>query len=129
MINKPAGYPSVSPYFLVEDAFRFLEFLKTVFDAEEIMVHKDGKGGVMHAEVRIDDSVIMFGNSTKAFPPETGAVFMYVADTDVIYKKALAAGATPRQEPENKEYGRAAGLWDPFGNSWWITAVPTAQQV
>ncbi|WP_343702315.1 VOC family protein [Chitinophaga sp.] len=121
--NKPEGYPAVCPYFLVSDALKFLEFVKAAFDAEEIMVHKGDDGRVMHAEVRIDDSVIMFGNSTDAFPPETGAVFMFVSDTDATYKKALAAGATSRQEPDNKDYGRAAGIFDPFGNSWWITAV------
>lgn len=121
--NKPTGYPAVSPYFLVEDALKFLAFLKEVFDAEEIMVHKGDDGSVRHAEVRIDDSVIMFGNSIAEYPPEPGAVFIYVADTDATYKKALAAGATSRQEPQSKDYGRAAGVKDPFGNTWWITAV------
>ncbi|WP_119079367.1 VOC family protein [Chitinophaga alhagiae] len=121
--KKPEGFQTVCPYFLVSDALQFMAFVKTVFDAEEVLVHKDDDGRVLHAEVRIDDSVIMFGNSTDAFPPETGAVFMFVNDTDAVYKKALAAGATSRQEPATKDYGRAAGIFDPWGNSWWITAV------
>ncbi|RPE09032.1 VOC family protein [Chitinophaga lutea] len=121
--NKPEGYPAVSPYFLVPDADRFMHFVKTVFDAEEIMVYKDGAGRVMHAELRIDDSVIMLGNSTAVYPPQPGAVFMYVKDTDDTYRKALAEGARPQEEPADKDYGRSAGVFDAFGNSWWFTSM------
>lgn len=113
----------MSPYFLVPDADRFMHFVKTVFDAEEIMVYKDGAGRVMHAELRIDDSVIMLGNSTAVYPPQPGAVFMYVKDTDDTYRKALAEGARPQEEPADKDYGRSAGVFDAFGNSWWFTSM------
>lgn len=116
-------YPAVSPYFLVKDGSAFLSFMTTVFGATEKMVHRNDNGGIMHGEVMIDDSVIMFGESTSAFPPETGSVFVYVKDTDETYKKAMAAGSASRQEPMTKEYGRAAGIRDPFGNTWWITQV------
>src|SRR5687768_17078333 len=100
--NKPAGSPTLCPYFLLPDGDKFLTFLKDVFEAEEAAVYRDDSGSIMHAEVRIDDSVIMFGNSTEQFPPQTGGVFMYVTSTDDVYNKALAAGATSEQAPENK---------------------------
>ncbi|MRG45444.1 VOC family protein [Chitinophaga sp. SYP-B3965] len=114
---------AVSPYFLVKDGAAFLSFMTTVFDATVAAVHHNDNGGIMHGEVNIDDSIVMFGESTSAYPPETGSVFVYVKDTDETYKKAMAAGAVSRQEPMNKDYGRAAGVRDPFGNTWWITQV------
>lgn len=121
--NKPAGSPTLCPYFLVPDGDKFISFLKEVFEAEESAVYRDDNGRIMHAELRIDDSVIMFGNSTERFPPQTGGVFMYVTSTDDVYNKALAAGATSEGSPENKDYGRSAGIKDPFGNTWWITQL------
>jgi len=116
-------HPTVSPYFIVKDGAAFLSFLTTVFDAATIALHHNDKGGIMHGEAGIGDSVIMFGESSGAFPPETGAVFIYVKDTDDTYRKAMDAGAASRQEPSDKDYGRAAGIRDPFGNTWWITQV------
>lgn len=121
--NIPEGYQAVSPYFLVPDGDGFFAFLKTVFGAREKAAHRDGSGRLMHGEADIDGAVVMFGESSKDWAPETGAVFVYVKDTDETYKKAIEAGATSRQAPESKDYGRAAGIRDPFGNTWWITAV------
>lgn len=112
---------TVSPYFLVENGSAFLAFMNSVFDAATVSVHHNDNGGIMHGEVSIGDSIIMFGESSEAFPSETGSVFIYVKDTDETYKKAMAAGSTSRQEPSDKDYGRAAGVKDPFGNTWWIT--------
>lgn len=112
---------AVSPYFLVKDGAAFLAFMTNVFGATTVAVHHNESGGIMHGEAGIDDSIIMFGESTGDYPPETGSVFVYVKDTDETYKKAMAAGSTSRQEPSTKDYGRAAGIRDPFGNTWWIT--------
>ena len=121
--NKPAGTPTLCPYFLIPDANRFLSFLQDVFDAEESAVYRGDDGRVLHAEMRVDDSVVMFGNSTAQYPPQTGGVFMYVENTDETYQKAIAAGATSAEEPANKDYGRSAGVKDMFGNTWWITQL------
>ncbi|RPD39285.1 VOC family protein [Chitinophaga barathri] len=121
--NKPAGMTTLCPYFLVADADKFLSFLKDIFEAQESGVYRDDDGRIMHAEVRIDDSVIMFSNSTDLYPPLTCGVFIYVTGTDEVYNKALAAGATSEQAPEDKDYGRSAGIKDPFGNVWWLTQL------
>lgn len=117
------AHPTVSPYFIVKDGSAFLAFMTAVFGATEVTIHRDENGGIRHGEVSIGNSIIMFGESSGAFPPETGSVFIYVKDTDDTYKKALAAGSVSRQEPSDKDYGRAAGVKDPFGNTWWITQV------
>ncbi|MBO9151511.1 VOC family protein [Chitinophaga sp. GCM10012297] len=121
--NKPAGIPTLCPYFLMPDGNRFLSFLQNVFGAEEHAVYRNDDGGIMHAEMRIGDSVVMFGNSNEQYPPQTGGVFMYVSNTDEVYYKALAEGATSEAVPENKDYGRSAGVKDMFGNMWWITQL------
>ena len=115
------AHPTVSPYFILKDGAAFLSFLTTVFGATTIALHHNDKGGIMHGEAGIGESVIMFGESSGAFPDETGSVFIYVKDTDEVYRKAMAEGSESRQEPADKDYGRAAGIRDPFGNTWWIT--------
>lgn len=121
--NIPAGYPAVIPYFLVSDGDQFLVFLKTVFGAEEKATYRDAAGRLMHGEADISGSIIMFGESNEAWAPETSSVFVYVKDADATYAKAMEAGSISRQEPASKDYGRAAGIRDPFGNTWWITSV------
>ncbi|MGX5820592.1 VOC family protein [Chitinophaga lutea] len=122
-VKTPEGIPALSPYFLVKDAESLRTFMLQVFGAEDIAVYRNDNGGIMHAEMRISGSVVMFGQSTELYPPENGSVFLYVADTDATYRKAMEAGATSREAPGDKDYGRAAGFYDPFGNSWWITAI------
>lgn len=112
---------TVSPYFLVHDGEGFLGFLKEVFGATESGVYRNDDGQILHAELRLGDGSIMFGGATKDWPSETGGVFVFVENTDDIYKKAMSRGSESRQAPEDKDYGRAAGFRDPFGNTWWIT--------
>lgn len=121
--NIPEGYQAVIPYFLVSDGDQFFTFLKTVFEATEKAMHRDGNGRLMHGEASIDGSIVMFGESNETWKPEVSSVFIYVKDTDATYKRAMDAGSTSRQAPESKDYGRAAGIRDPFGNTWWITSV------
>jgi uncharacterized glyoxalase superfamily protein PhnB len=94
-----------------------------VFGAEERHRTMRDEKLIMHAELRIGDSVIMFADSTEKFSTKTAGMFIYVADTDDTYKKALAAGATSIMEPADQEYGKSAGITDPFGNDWWITSA------
>lgn len=124
--NKPAGISTVSPYFLVHDGEGFLLFLKEVLGAVENGVYRNDEGQILHAEVRLGDGSIMFGGATKDWPAETCGAFIYVSDTDDVYAKAMARGCESRQAPADKDYGRAAGFRDPFGNTWWITQLLAA---
>jgi PhnB protein len=79
-------------------------------------------GRIGHAEVRIDDSVIMIGDDReetwKAMP---SSIYLYVVDCDAVYKRALEAGATSLMEPKDQFYGdRSGGVKDPAGNHWFI---------
>jgi PhnB protein len=117
----PDGYPPVIPYLIIADPARQIEFLKAVFGARETGRHAMPDGSIMHAEVRVGESVIMMGGSSPQWPATQCSVYIYVEDTDAAYKRALDAGATSIQEPKDQFYGdRSAGVKDEFGNQWFI---------
>lgn len=117
----PDGYHSVTPYLVVSGASKLIDFLKQSFEAEEIERIASPDGAIMHAEVRIGDSVIMMGDATGESNPMPGTLHLYVNDADAAYQRALRAGATSMREPADQFYGdRSAGVKDAFGNIWWI---------
>ncbi len=118
---KPDGYTSVAPYLIVADASDTIEFLKRVFDAVELRRFENPDGTVMHAEVRIDDTVVMLADSAPNWPAMPANVHVYVPNVDATYQRALAAGATSVQEPTKKDDpDRRGGILDPGGTTWWI---------
>ena len=123
-MNIPEGYQTVMPYLIVKNAAKFSEFTQKVFGATEKNRHMRDEDIIMHAEVAIGGSVIMFADSTAQFNERTTGLFVYVEDADETYQKALDAGATSLMPPADQPYGRSSGVVDPFGNTWWITAPP-----
>ena len=121
-IKKSDGHQQVIPYLIVENASSFIDFVKHVFNAEEKMRVPRGEG-IMHAEVKIGDSTIMLSDVTEQFKQMNAGLFIYVANADETYLEAINAEATSIMEPTNQEYGRACGVKDPFGNTWWITSL------
>ncbi|MCB1202210.1 MAG: VOC family protein [Leptospiraceae bacterium] len=117
---KPDGYNSLSPYFIVQDAPRFISFLKTVFDAAELRKFEDSDGRIMHAEMKIDDSVIMLGEATSEHKPIQLVLHLYVADVDKIFERAVNAGCEPVKKPEVQEGDpdKRGTFLDFAGNSW-----------
>ena len=117
----PDGYHTVTPYLVVSDAAGLLDFLKRAFDAKETVCFKKPDGSIGHAEVQIGDSMIMLGQASGEWKPMPCAIYLYVPDTDAVYKKALQAGATSIKEPANQFYGdRNASVKDLCGNLWSI---------
>ena len=120
----PDGYHSVQPYFMVRGAKGLLEFVKKVFNATEVENMSAPDGTIMHAELKIGDSIIMLADARDPHQPTTAALSVYVPDVDATYKRALAAGGTSTMEPANQFYGdRQGGVKDQFGNVWWISTV------
>ena len=121
---KPEGYPSISPYLIVKGAAGTIEFLQRVFDAREIRRFADDEGRVMHAEVRLDDSVLMIADGNEAWTPIGSHVHVYVPDVDATYRKALEAGAESVQEPVRKDDpDKRGGVKDAGGTTWWISTM------
>jgi PhnB protein len=119
----PENYQTVMPYLIVNGAEKFIEFMKQVFDAEETHKTMRDKQTVMHAEIMIGGSTIMFADSTDMYGVRNAGMFIYVDDADAVYKKALDAGATIVSKITDQGYGRSGGVKDPFGNIWWITGI------
>jgi len=117
----PEGYSTFTPYFVVEGATDFIEFLKKGFGAEEMYRFAAPGGKLGHAEVRIGSSMVMLADTSPDYPPSRMNSYLYVPDVDATYKKVLAAGAQSKREPANQFYGdRVATLTDRWGNTWSI---------
>jgi PhnB protein len=118
---KPDGYNTVSPYLLVNGAAETIDFLTRVFGAQELRRFPSEDGRILHAEVRIDDSVLMLADANEYWPPVPGNVHVYVEDVGAAYRSALEAGAVSVQEPVKKEdEDKRGGVKDASGTTWWI---------
>lgn len=118
----PEGYQAVIPYLVVPGVARLIEFLQKAFGAELISKMTDPEGRVGHSEVRVAGCVVMMGEPMPPqYPPVPGALYLYVPNVDEVYKRAIAAGGTGVQPPEDKPYGdRQCWIKDPSGNTWWV---------
>lgn len=117
----PDGYHSVTPYLVVNDGAKTLEFLQRGLGAELLGRHDLPNGRLMHAEVRIGDSPVMIGESGEGNPARPCTLYLYVRDCDAAYKRALAAGAKSLREPADQFYGdRSGGVVDAEGIQWWF---------
>jgi PhnB protein len=117
----PDGYHNVTPYLTVPGVDKVIRFLKEAFGAEEKERFTAPDGRIMHAEVKIGDSVIMLGEPMGPWQPRPANLYLYVKDIDDAYRRALKAGGTSVMEPTDQFYGdRSGGVSDPSGNCWFI---------
>ena len=116
---KPAGYTSAAPYLMIADAEACLRFLEDTFGAKRLrVIPREGAPGIMHAEARIDDTVVMMGEVPDGPPAH---VHIYVADARATFARGLAAGAEEVQALQDKGDGDLrGGFRDSQGTTWWI---------
>lgn len=122
----PQGFHSITPSIVVSDADAAIAHYKKAFGAEEVMCLRSPDGGVMHAELRVGDSIFMLGGEwpdmgMKAPQPNhvSGGLHLYVADADQAFQRAVAAGCKPVMPPSDMFWGdRYAKVVDPFGHVW-----------
>ena len=119
----PEGYHTITPYLLISDASKAIDWYTKAFGAKEF-VRMDGPDGkVGHAELRIGDSVVMLADAADRSPSARGGTtvsfVLYVDDVDAAFKKAMDLGGKEVQPVEDKFYGDRMGtLNDPFGHEW-----------
>ena len=122
----PEGYHSVTPYLIVDDAARAIEFYKKAFGAVEKFRLPMGDR-IGHAEIKIGDSFVMLADEfpdmghlgPKARGGTTVSLMVYVEDVDSAFKQAVEAGGTEERPVENQFWGDRMGtLADPFGHKW-----------
>jgi PhnB protein len=125
----PEGYHTATPYLIVKDAARALEFYKKAFGARETMRFADPSGKIGHAEIRIGNSPIMLADEhpdmgfrgPQALGGSPVGILLYVEDADQWFARAIAAGATTLRPVKDQFYGDRSGtLTDPFGHNWTI---------
>ena len=125
----PDGYHTATPYLIVRDAARGIEFYKKAFGATEMLRCADPSGKLMHAEIKIGNSPIMLADEFPEMqilgPQSRGGstviILLYVEDVDARFSQAVAAGAKVVRPVKDEFYGDRAGtLEDPFGHVWTI---------
>jgi PhnB protein len=123
----PAGYHTVTPYLIIKGAAAALEFYKKAFGATELFRMPGPGGAIMHAEIKIGDSPIMFGEENPAMgavsPTTLGGspvgICLYVPDVDALAAQAIAAGVTVVRPVQDQFYGDRSGTFkDPYGHQW-----------
>ena len=120
---KPDDYNSVSPYLVVNNASALISFLVAVFGALELRRVAEPNGGRgVHAEVRLDDTVVILSDCSPGVCDAVEShVHVYVPDVDATYSKALQNGGLPVQPPGKKEAPDKRGAFkDRSGTTWWI---------
>ena len=117
---KPNNYNSASPYIMVDDARRFIEMLAHIFGAVEKRRYNKPDGKIMHAEVQLDDSIIMIADSTAEYPTYPLWMHVYVPDAQSTYDKAVAYGCEAIEAPVQKENDDdLRGTFKDFAGNFW----------
>jgi len=126
-VEKSEAPSIVTPYVMVSDVHRQIDFIKEVFGAEGKILGLGSQGGY-HSEYRIGDSLLMIGGGGKgskwAGTPAPVSLHVYVQDVDGVYQQAMQAGATSLMPPTDMTYGeRGAAIEDPNGNHWYVATA------
>ena len=123
----PAGYHTATPYLIMSDAARAIDFYKRAFGATELHRYDAPGGKIGHAEVKVGDSVIMLADeypdmgyrSPRAIGGTPVSIMLYIEDVDTWFKRAVDAGAKELRPVVDQFYGDRSGtLEDPFGHVW-----------
>jgi len=117
----PEGYRTVTPYLSVKGAAALLGFVQQAFGANVVERMDRPDGGLVHAAVKIGDSMVMMGEVMENCDPMPASIFIYVEDTDKVYQQALKAGASSVMAPSVQFWGDRLGVVkDACGNQWSI---------
>lgn len=123
----PEGYHTATPYLIIKGAAAAIEFYKKAFGAVELCRMGGPGDQVMHAEIKIGDSVLMvsdeYPDMNHRGPQSRGgttvSILLYVEDVDKSYAQAVAAGAAATRPVQDQFWGDRMGtLTDPFGHVW-----------
>src|SRR5581483_4252616 len=114
------GFQTVNVYLVVNGAARLIDFLKQAFSAEETFRMPRPDGAIMHAEVKIGETMLETADANDQHPPTPSAFHIYVENADETYRRALEAGAVSLTSLR-EDYGERFGsVRDPVGNEWYI---------
>jgi len=126
MAFKPNGYNSVSPYLIVKDGKKFVDMIEQVFDGQLTRSYKREDGSIMHAEVKLDDSIIMFSEATPEYGVYSLWMHVYVPDVHASFQRAIDFGCELISEPEQKpgDPDCRGSFRDSDGINWCVSTQP-----
>lgn len=118
----PPGFNTVTPYFFVENAEAFVEFLVNGLGGTETCRTMRPNGRIANAQVQLGTSAVMVSEATEKYRPMAGAYYLYVENADESMARALEHGAVREMEVCDMPYGdRQGGVKDRHGNIWWVS--------
>lgn len=118
----PPGFATVTPYFFVAEAERFVEFLVNGLGGTEVLRSLRPDGRIANCQVRLGSATVMASEAGGVYPPMQMACYLYVEEAQSAVEKALAAGASLEMAVTDMPYGdRQGGVRDPHGNIWWLS--------
>lgn len=118
---KSASYSSLSPYLICVDAEGLLAFIESAFDGSVLRRFDRADGSLMHAEIKIDDSIVMVGGGTSGIADAPAHLHLYAEDAVATFDRAVQAGRSVVREIEQADDGDLrGGVRDPWGSVWWI---------
>lgn len=130
VLTTPKGYHSITPYMIIQNAAKAIEFYKKAFSAKEALRMEQPGGKIGHAEIKIGDAKIMLADecpemqarSPEAFGGSPMMIHLYVKNADAVIAKAVSLGAKLTRPAENMFYGDRSGMIeDPFGYKWCVS--------
>lgn len=130
VLAVPKGYNSITPYLIINNATKAIDFYKKVFGAKEVKRMDHAAGKISHAELKIGDTKIMLADeypemdarSPRAYGGSPVSIHLYIKNVDGVIDKAISAGAKLTRPVENMFYGdRCGALEDPYGHKWYVS--------
>jgi len=125
----PKGYHTITPSIVVAGAAKAIDFYKKALGAEELSRYEGPDGKIMHAAIKIGDSIVMLNDEMpehgvrgpKAVGGTSSSLFIYGENVDAAWKRAIDAGGKQIQPLADQFWGDRGGCFeDPFGHRWWL---------
>jgi PhnB protein len=123
----PEGFHTITPQLTLDNAARTIDWYKKALGAQEVYRSAGPDGKIMHAELRIGDSVFIMSDimpgakGPKAFGGSPASLWLYVENSDTLFNRAVGAGASVQMPMADQFWGdRAGAVTDPEGYTWWI---------
>jgi len=127
MEYKPTGYNCVTPYFVVAGAQKLIDLLSRIFEVQLKRRFEGPDGRIVHAEIQVEDTILMIADANEQYPPVPMVLHVYVANVQETFEKAVRAGVQVVHPPRVNEGDpdRRGTFTDFSGNMWSVSTQLT----
>jgi PhnB protein len=121
-MHIPSNFDTITPYFIVDGAQRFVAFLVNGLGGVELLRHLRPDGHISNSQVRVGTSTVMVSEASAKCPAMPGSYYLYVDNADAALDRALKCGATLEMKVMDMPYqDRQGGVKDAHGNLGWLS--------